>query len=167
MLQDELPDDLRDLRRVPVGRDQRGEVQPRPDQVAPRDRRRDVPEVADDDDAARDPAAQVEEIVVVVGAPLAEDSAEQELPAHLQRPEPLLIDQRVVVGIVPLLVIGVAVDVGVGRPEIGADGVPLRRVREPVPVGVRAERIALNLWESVNLIEQLIRHSLWNWSQKD
>ena len=68
----------------PYPGDQRGEVEPRPDQVAPRDRRGDVPEVADDDDPARDPAAQVVDVVVVVGAPLPEDGAEQELAAHLQ-----------------------------------------------------------------------------------
>jgi len=83
VLQDELPDHGRDLRRIPVPRDQRGEVEPRPDQVAPRDRRGDIPEVADDDDPARDPAAQVVDVVVVVGAPLAEDGAEQDLARDL------------------------------------------------------------------------------------
>ena len=114
VLQDERPDDGRDLRRIPVPRDQRGEVQPRADQVAPRDRRGDVPDIPDDDDAARHPAAQVVDVVVVVGAPLPEDSAEQELPPHLQRAVALFVDERVVVGVVPLLGVGVAVGVDVG-----------------------------------------------------
>ncbi|MCK9342798.1 MAG: hypothetical protein M0P33_02685 [Massilibacteroides sp.] len=88
--------------------------------------------MSDDDDPARDPAAQVVDVVVVVGAPLPEDGAEQELPPHLQRTVALFVDQRVVVGIVPLLVVGVAVTVAVGRPEIGADGVPLEGIGKPV-----------------------------------
>ena len=72
-----------------------------------------------------------------------EDGAEQELPAHYERAEPLLVDQRVVVGIIPLLIVGVTVLVGVGRPEVGAD-LPLEGVGKPVAVAVRVERIALD-----------------------
>ena len=38
VLQDKLPDDGRNLCRIPVPRDQCGEIQPRPDQVAVRNR---------------------------------------------------------------------------------------------------------------------------------
>ncbi len=78
---------------------------------AARDRGGDVPDIPDDDDPARDPPVQVEEVVVVAGAPLPENGAEQELPPHLQ---------GVVVGIVPLLEVGVAVLVGVEEIQIGS-----------------------------------------------
>jgi len=78
---------------------------------------------------------------VVIDAPLPKDSAEEELPAHRERAEPLLEDQGVVVGVVPLLIVGVTVTVGIGRPEIGADR-PFEVVGKPVAVAVRLGRVA-------------------------
>jgi|GEM_PF-4747190 len=56
-----------DYRHDCVGsRNKVGEVQAGADQVATSDRRSDIPEVTDDDDAARDPAPKVEDIVMLV-----------------------------------------------------------------------------------------------------
>ena len=65
----ECPDDGRDLRRIAVSGNEGGDVQAGSYEVAIRDRGRDVADVTEDDDAACDPAAEVEDVVMVVCTP--------------------------------------------------------------------------------------------------